>query len=102
MPEGGAQPTAPERSGPYGGAHPYDWERLERAVKGLVAEQRTLREQNESLRNRLTDREGRIRGLEAKLIEANQLRQDTAKRLDELISELDQLDEQLASVEPGE
>jgi hypothetical protein len=40
--------------------------------------------------------------LEAQLLEANQRRQDTAKRVDELIAQLDQLDAQLEGSEPRE
>ena len=39
---------------------------------------------------------------ETQLIDANQRRQDTIKRVDELIAQLDQLDAQLASSEPRE
>ena len=41
----------------------------------------------------------RIRGLEEQLLEANQKRQDVAKRIDELISQLDHLDAQLGASE---
>jgi len=52
------------------------------------------------MRRELIAREQRIRSLETQLLEANQRRQDTGKRIDELIAELDQLDTQLDSVEP--
>jgi peptidoglycan hydrolase CwlO-like protein len=52
------------------------------------------------VRGELGDREHRIRGLEAQLLEANQRRQDAGKRIDELISQLDQLDAQIANAEP--
>ena len=79
----------------------YDWDRLENAVHSLVEVQQGLRKERDSLREALGAREDRIQTLEAKLIEANQLRQDTAKRIDELIAQLDQLDEQLAALEPA-
>ena len=79
----------------------YDWDRLERAVGTLVAQHATLRKELSSLREDLGDRNRRIRILEAQLLEANQRRQDTSKRIDELIAQLDQLDVQLASAEPN-
>lgn len=80
----------------------YDWDRLERAVGALVAQQESLRKELRALRDDLGERNHRIRKLEAQLIEANQRRQDTCKRVDELIAQLDQLDAQLASTEPNE
>lgn len=71
----------------------YGWERLERAVGALVAEQQRLREA-------LGARDQRVRQLESELLEANQRRQDTAKRIDELIAQLDALDAQLDAGEP--
>jgi hypothetical protein len=47
----------------------------------------------------LAEREGRIRGLEAQLLQANQRRSDTSKRIDELIAQLDELDAQLDHAE---
>lgn len=79
---------------------PYDWGRLERAVGALVAQQESLRAELRALRGELGDREHRIRKLEAQLLEANRRRQDTGKCIDELISQLDQLDAQLANTEP--
>ena len=46
-------------------------------------------------------REHRRVTLETQLLDANQRRQDTSKRIDELIAQLDQLDAQLASAEPN-
>lgn len=80
---------------------PYDIERLERAVSTLVAEHERLQKDAEEMRRELLAREQRIRSLETQLLEANQRRQDTGKRIDELIAELDQLDAQLESVEPA-
>jgi len=48
------------------------------------------------LRDDLDEKNQRIRQLEAKLLDVNQLRQDVAKRIDELIAQIDQLDAQLA------
>jgi chromosome segregation ATPase len=80
----------------------YDWERLDRAVRTLVAQHEALRGELGSLRADLGARNQRIRALEAQLLDANQRRQDTSKRIDELIAQLDQLDAQLASAEPEE
>jgi uncharacterized protein involved in exopolysaccharide biosynthesis len=79
----------------------YDWDRLDRAVRALVAQQEALRKEVCRLREDMGDRNLRIRTLEAQLLEANQRRQDTIKRIDELIAQLDQLDVQLATAEPS-
>lgn len=80
---------------------PYDWDRLERAVRALVSRQEALRNEVRALRGDLGERNHRIRVLETQLLEANQRRQDTGKRIDELIAQLDQLDAQLASADPN-
>ena len=79
----------------------YDWNRLERAVGALAAQHEALRKEVRALRGDVGERNQRIRVLEAQLLEANQRRQDTCKRVDELIAQLDQLDAQLASAEPS-
>ena len=79
---------------------PYDWDRLERAVRALVSQQEILRNEVTALRGELGERNHRIRTLEAQLLEANQRRQDTGKRIDDLVAQLDQLDAQLAGAEP--
>jgi hypothetical protein len=56
--------------------------------------------ENAGLRTALAEGGQRIRALDSDLIAANQRRQDAYKRIDELISHLDQLDAQLA--ETGE
>ena len=66
-----------------------------------VAQQEALRKELRALRGDLGERNHRIRTLETQLLEANQRRQDTSKRIDELIAQLDQLDAQLASAEPN-
>ncbi len=78
---------------------PYDFERLERVVEDLArAHQRQLHE-NVGLRRKLDQKGRELRALEGQLLEANQKRQDVAKRVDELISQLDHLDGQLAASE---
>jgi septal ring factor EnvC (AmiA/AmiB activator) len=70
----------------------YDFERLEQAVFALAAAYRRQRDENAGLRRELEQRAQRIRALDGKLLEANQRRQDVAKRIDELIAQIDQLD----------
>ena len=77
-----------------------DFDRLERAIRALVEAHEELRRENAGLRAALAEGGQRIRALDSDLIAANQRRQDAYKRIDELISHLDQLDAQLA--EAGE
>ena len=56
---------------------------------------RRLRDENGALRRKIEERSRRVRALEERPIEANQQRQDVAKRVDELIAQLDHLDKQL-------
>jgi len=63
------------------------FEKLDRLVRGLVDRYEALRASHASLRDVLAEREERIRQL-------NQGRQDAAKRIDDLIARLDQLDAQ--------
>jgi chromosome segregation ATPase len=92
--------SAPQDTSRPTGSKAFDWDRLEVAVRALVDQQSHLRDELASIRADLAEREHRIRRLEAQIIEANQSRQDTGKRIDELISQLDQLDAQLATLEP--
>lgn len=80
----------------------YDWDRLERAVGALAAQNEALKSEVRALRGDLGERNQRIRVLEAQLLEANQRRQDSCKRVDELIAQLDQLDAQFENAEPAE
>jgi len=83
------------------GARPerFDLERLERAVSELTAAYRHLRTENAGLRRELELRGQRIRALDGRLLEANQKRQDVAKRIDELIAQIDQLEASFESVD---
>lgn len=58
-----------------------------------------LRQENRQLREQLASRVQRIQALESELRHANQRRQDIAKRVDELIAQIDQLDAQLGQAE---
>jgi predicted RNase H-like nuclease (RuvC/YqgF family) len=77
----------------------YDFERLERAVEALAKAHRRLRDENSTLRRKVEEKGRRIRALEGRLLEANQRRQDVAKRIDELIAQVNHLDAQLAQPE---
>ena len=75
----------------------YDFDRLERAIRSLVAQTRDLRGENAALRHELAEREQHIRDLDEKLLSANQLRHDAIKRIDDLVDQLDQVDSRLES-----
>jgi hypothetical protein len=51
------------------------------------------------MRRRLEQKSQRIRSLEGQLLEANQRRKDVAKRVDEMIAQLDHLDRQLGAAQ---
>jgi DNA repair exonuclease SbcCD ATPase subunit len=70
-------------------------DRLERIVTKLVERQRRLERENATLRSDLDEKERRVRELDVGILEANQLRQDVAKRIDELITQIDHLGAQL-------
>lgn len=69
--------------------------RLDRLVRSLVSRFQQLAADNEALRRRLEEREERVRALDGKLLELNQTRRDAAKRLDDLLAQIDQLDARL-------
>ena len=73
----------------------YNFQRLERTVTALAEEHRRQREQGAALRRKVEEKTRRIRSLEGQLLEANQRRQDVAKRIDEMIAQLDHLEAQL-------
>ena len=78
---------------------PYDFERLEFVVARLVEQYGVLRRRNADLEAKLEGYDARVRTLEEELRSANQLRQDVAKRVDELIGQIDQLDAELEAAE---
>ena len=101
-----AFPRSSVRSGSRGGVissserhGAFDFERLERVVEDLVRAYERQVEENIGLRRKLEEKGRAIRTLEGRLLEANQKRQDVAKRVDELISQLDHLDGQLGAAE---
>jgi septal ring factor EnvC (AmiA/AmiB activator) len=61
-------------------------------VRSLVEKYRVLQSENTSLRADLEGRDSRIRSLDDQILEMNQTRQDAAKRIDDLIAQIDQLD----------
>jgi len=75
----------------------YDFERLQRAVSALVTRYEKLQSENVQLRRSLREQEQHVRGLDAKIREANQRRQDVGKRIDDLIAQIDQLDARFES-----
>lgn len=75
----------------------YDFERLDRAVRALVAQARDLRGENAALRDELAGHEQQVRELDEKLLAAHQLRQDAIKRIDDLVDQLDHVDSRLDS-----
>lgn len=56
-----------------------------------------LRHENRALREQLAAKMQRIQALEGDLRHANQRRQDVAKRIDELIGQIDHLEGQLGN-----
>jgi septal ring factor EnvC (AmiA/AmiB activator) len=75
----------------------YDLRRLEQVVGALVSSHQRLQQENAALRADIDQNHRRIRGLDEKLLQANQRRQDVAKRIDELIAQIDHLGAQLDS-----
>ena len=78
----------------------YTFEHLEGVVAKLADSRRKLQVDNGNLRSQLRDQTERVQGLEDRLLEANQRRQDALKRIDDLIARLDQIDSQFEAVEP--
>ena len=66
-------------------------------VRSLVEKYRVLQGENASLRVDLEGRDSRIRSLDDQILEMNQNRQDVAKRIDDLIAQIDHLDERFSA-----
>jgi len=79
----------------------FDLDRLDAAIAALVESNQKLRSERDELRASVADHTERIRTLESEILAANQRRQDVAKRIDELIGQIDQLDAQLESSAQG-
>ena len=71
------------------------FERLERLVRDLVEKHMALSREHSTLRHTLSEREARLRSLDARVRELNQVRQDAVKRIDDLIAQLGSVEEQL-------
>jgi chromosome segregation ATPase len=69
-----------------------NFERLDRLVRSLMDKYRALQGENASLREELDGRDSRIRSLDDQIREMNQSRHDAAKRIDDLIAQVDHLD----------
>jgi uncharacterized protein YhaN len=78
----------------------YDLERLERAVQALLDAHGRISQENAAMRRKVEEQAKAIRSLEGRVLEANQKRQDVAKRIDELIAQVTHLEDQLGSAEP--
>lgn len=74
---------------------PEDFERLDRLVRDLVARFQTLQREHTTLRDRLEERERRLRRLDEELLALNQSRRDAGKRIDDLIAQLERIDVEL-------
>jgi peptidoglycan hydrolase CwlO-like protein len=66
-------------------------------VRSLVDKYRVLQGENASLCADLEGRDSRIRSLDDQILEMNQNRQDAAKRIDDLIAQIDHLDERFSA-----
>lgn len=77
----------------------FDFQRLERVVHQLVEDRTRLVAENAALGEENRHHLMRLRSLEGQLLDANQKRQDVAKRVDELIAHLTQLDQHYASAD---
>ena len=66
-------------------------------MRSLVEKYRVLQGENASLRADLEGRDSRIRSLDDQILEMNQNRQDAAKRIDDLIAQIDHLDERFGA-----
>ena len=64
-----------------GEASAYTFERLETVVAELVDSRRQLQAENANLRRQLSDQGVRLQGLDDRLLESNQRRQDALKRI---------------------
>jgi septal ring factor EnvC (AmiA/AmiB activator) len=78
-------------SDPAARAEISQFERLEALVRELIERHRALATERAELRERLAQRDARLKSLDAQLVESNQTRRDAAKRVDELIAQLERV-----------
>ena len=80
----------------------YTFERLEAVVAELVDSRRQLQAENANLRQQVHEQGQRLQGVENRLLDANQRRQDALKRIDDLIARLEQIDLQFGADASGQ
>ncbi len=71
------------------------FERLEALVRTLVERHRVLAAEHAKLREGIKERDGRIKALDSKLVGLNQTRRDAAKRIDDLIAQIEHVEAEL-------
>ncbi len=69
-------------------------DRLEAAIQKLVARHREFLVDNASLREQILLRDAKMLALEAEIRDLNQRRQDVTKRIDDLIAQIEQIENQ--------
>ena len=72
------------------------FERLETLVRTLVERHQALTQEHARLREGIKERDVRIKALDTQLVGLNQTRRDAAKRIDELIGQIDRVDAEIA------
>ena len=71
---------------------PAHFERLESLVRSLIERYEALAVEHAQLRAAIKERDARGKALEAQLVESNQTRRDAAKRIDDLLAQLDRVE----------
>lgn len=74
-----------------------DLERLEKAVLELAARHAALSGDHARLTRALAESQRHVARLEAELRQGNQLQSDVAKRIDDLLGQIDQIEERFAA-----
>ena len=74
-----------------------DIERLERAVQALAERHAAVRDENIKLARDVAERDQRIAELEGELRRHNQTRRDVARRIDDLVGQIDELEGRLVA-----
>ncbi len=82
-------------SDPAARADASKFERLEALVRELIERHGALVTERARLQERLAQREARLQFLDAQLVESNQTRRDAAKRVDELIAQLERVQQEV-------
>jgi septal ring factor EnvC (AmiA/AmiB activator) len=72
------------------------FERLEALVRELVGRHAALSSERAQLKARIAEREARIKALDAKLVQSNHARRDAAKRIDELVAQIEGVEAEVA------